>query len=219
MLGLCVLTGVACEEDQPNLTFTPPQTVSTDPTAKFTSLEEAAAELGKLTGQQVRPYSNYDYGRQKDYRCRSVIMRSEDDPTEVAEKLRPRMPLGYVIFVGTSRWREGAERLDGTEVVIGPGADQFDYLRLARTKGVNHGLDTEKISRRLNRLNNDYGIEIVQAETDTVIFRFVKPPWNYTKVADEIYDLCPDIVNRGTGTKEELGEYLKTSAFVHLWWQ
>jgi hypothetical protein len=210
---------MACEEDPPNLNFEPPTTDSTDSTERFTSLDAAAEELGKMTGQPVRKYSNFDYGRQKDFRCRSVVLRSEDDPSEVAERLRPRIPLGYVIFVGTSRWREGAERLDGTEVVIGPGADQFDYLRLARTRGVNHGLDTEKISRRLARLNNDYGIEIVQAETDTVIFRFLKPPWNYTKVADEIYELCPDIVTRGTGTKEDLGEYLKTSAFVHLWWQ
>src|SRR5678816_4321420 len=82
---------------------------------KFADIEEAAAELGKLTGQPVRNFSTYDYGRRQDERCRSVIIRSEEDASLYPPKLRPKLPLGLVCYVGTQEWRDGSDHGNGTE--------------------------------------------------------------------------------------------------------
>jgi len=189
---------------------------------KFADIDEAVAELAKMTGQPARNFSTYDYGRRQDERCRSVIVRSEEDASLYPPKLRPKLPLGLISYVGTSEWRDGSDHEDGTEVVIGPGADQFDYMRLARTKGRSTGVDTELLIRRMTGLHVKYGIEIVQAEADTVIFRWNRPPWNYAKVAVDLNDVCPDLLGPFSrlGTINGLEAYLRDpkTAYVHLTW-
>src|SRR3954468_17511918 len=144
-------------------TYVPTTTEPTEHAGpKYGDIDEAGLVLSKMTGQPVRAFSTYDYGRRQDERCRSVIVRSEEDASIYPPKIRPRLPLGLVCYVGTSDWRDGSDHANGTEIVIGPGADQFDYMRLARTRGRGSALDTELLIRRMTSLHNQYGIQIVQ---------------------------------------------------------
>jgi hypothetical protein len=187
---------------------------------KFADIEEAGAELARLTGQPVRNFSTFDFGRRQDERCRSVIIRSEEDASNYPPKIRPKLPLGLVCYVGTQEWKDGSDHGDGTELVIGPGADQFDYMRLARTRGRGSAMETELLIRRMTNLHVLYGIEIVQAEADTVIFRWARPPWNYTKVSEDVYQTCPDLLGpfSDLATMGDLEAYLRKSHYVHLTW-
>lgn len=228
LLLLLALGPAACNDDDKSKSSlgTPTLPPTTEPTEdagpKYADIEEAAAALAKLSGQHFRNFSTYDYGRRQDERCRSVIVRSEEDASTYPPKIRARLPLGLVCFVGTSDWRDGSDHAGGTEVVIGPGADQFDYMRLARTKGRGSGLETELLIRRMTDLNIEYGIQIVEAEADSVIFRWARPPWNYTKVSEDIYRICPDIISPFSeiASIEGLEAYLRhpKSTYVHLMW-
>jgi hypothetical protein len=227
-LCLALLLAVAqtgCRDDDKGKVAGASYVPTTEPTEnvsgpKFADIDAAAAALSKLTGATVRNYSTYDYGRRQDERCRSVIVRSEEDASMYPPKIRPRLPLGLVCYVGTSTWLDGSDHNDGTEVVIGPGADQFDYVRLARTRGKGTGVDTEMIIRRLTNLNVQYGIDIVQAEADTVIFRWTRPPWNYAKAAEDVTVACPDLLGPFSElrTSNDLEAYLKRDPYVHFTW-
>jgi hypothetical protein len=202
----------------------PPDTQPTEVVvgAKFADIDEAAAALTKLTGSPFRNYSTYDYGRRQDERCRSVIVRSEEDASVYPPKIRARLPLGLVCYVGTQEWRDGSDHGDGTEVVIGPGADQFDYMRLARTRGWTTGVGTEVLIRRMTNLHVQYGIEIVQAEADTVIFRWTRPPWDYTRLSKDMLEVCPDLLGPFSRIVDRNGleAYLRSpeTSYVHLTW-
>jgi hypothetical protein len=37
-------------------------------------------------------------------------------------------------------------------------------------------------------------------------------------LAEEIYSMCPDVVDQGTGTVEELAREMKESKLLYFWW-
>jgi Domain of unknown function (DUF4253) len=41
---------------------------------------------------------------------------------------------------------------------------------------------------------------------------------NHKKLAAEVYELCPDVVDQGTMTVEVLEEENKASGRIFLWW-
>lgn len=47
--------------------------------------------IEREAGQEVRPYSTYDFGRSKDYNHRSIIL-SETEAAQLIEKVKPSLP-------------------------------------------------------------------------------------------------------------------------------
>ena len=47
---------------------------------------------------------------------------------------------------------------------------------------------------------------------------FETPPKDYTKFAREVYAFCPDIVDQGAGSVEELAKEIERTKSVYLWW-
>lgn len=96
--------------------------------------------------------------------------------------------------------------------------DKYDILRALNTNGINYDVDTESLIKELKKWDDKYGIEIEGADEDWVDIRFNKLPANTIKFAQEIYELCPDSVEQGVGSLEELENYLKKDGEVFLWW-
>jgi hypothetical protein len=172
--------------------------------------------LEEVTGQKARAFSTHDFGRDHDERCFSTVVPL-DDAKELLKRLRARLPTGMVGFMGTSRWL-GDERHNGVELAVGPGETQFDILRLARADACNYGMDTEDIVKKLQKYDAEIGIDIFHAETDTVELDLKKLPGDLKAFAADLYEFCPDIVDQGCGTVEELERQIKKSKMVYLWW-
>ncbi len=60
-------------------------------------------------------------------------------------------------------------------------------------------------------------IDIVRAETDTVVFGLVNVPRDLAAFAEDLYKFCPDIVDQGAGSIEALQENV-AGGRVLLWW-
>src|SRR5207247_535691 len=125
-------------------------------------------------GKAVRPYSTFDFGRERDPACISVVVR-QGKAEALVRAVREALPSGLVAFIGTTNWL-GEERHWGVEVSVGEGRSQLDIVRLARTDACNCDLDTEDIVDRLQRYDSAFGIDIFHAETDTVEFRLIRLP-------------------------------------------
>lgn len=173
--------------------------------------------LARLSSKPVRGYSTFDFGREEDPEARSVVVPREEAEALV-RALRRELPAGYVAFIGTTNWLGEERHPEAVEVVVGLGQSQFDILRIARSDAVNHGMETEEIVTRLQQYDRDVGISLIQAETDTVVFDLLREPADWSAFARELYDFCPDIVEQGAGTVEELEEAIRELRQVLLWW-
>lgn len=173
--------------------------------------------LARATGAgKVRHYSTYDFGRAKDERCASVVV-PEEEAEALVFLLRNELESGLVAFVGTSRWL-GDEEHEGVEVVVGPGESQFAILQLARSDAVNYGMGTAEIAAKLKEYDEAFGIDIRRAETDTIAFDLLGWPRDLAAFAGAVYEFCPDIVDQGVGSVEELREAIEATGRVYLWW-
>lgn len=172
--------------------------------------------LSEVTGQPARAFSTQDFGREKYFKARSVLV-----PMKKAEALLPtlreRLPQGFVAFVGTMNSLAEPEP-DGVELVVAEGADQFEILRVAATDGVNHGLTTEAIIAELRQWDRVLGIDIWQASTDVVSLRLKSLPKNVDAFSRRVYKFCPDIVDQGFGDVGKLTQHIATKKSVYLWW-
>lgn len=180
------------------------------------TFEDASAELSRRSRVEARPYSTYDFGRERDTRSVSFVMTNRSAKQTVLE-MQGRLSSGLVVFIGTSNWL-GNEKPNGVEVVLARGADQFAILAIARSDGINYGHETEDVIRRLRQLDRDYGIAIFHAETDTIECRILRPVADPLKLARELYEFCPDIVDQGVETVERLAAELSARKEIYLWW-
>ena len=179
--------------------------------------EHAERELLARTGAgQVRPYSTHDFGRARDERCLSVVL-PEVEARSLLPGLREALPPGSVAFIGTTQWL-GDERHEGADLVVGPGASQFDIPRLARSNAANHDMDTEDLVEKLREYDQDHGIDVYHAETDTIEFMLLSTPEDLSGFAADLYEFCPDVVDQGVGSVAALQESIEVVGQVYLWW-
>lgn len=177
----------------------------------------ATKSLARTPGVgEVRPYSTYDFGRARDERCASVIV-PEGEAEALVFQVRDELDPGLVAFVGTSRWL-GDEKHEGVETVVGPGESQLDVVKLARSNAVNYDMETEEIVAKLKEYDEDFGMDIKRAETDTIVFDLVDWPRDLAAFASDLYGFCPDIVDQGVGSVEALRDAIEATGRVYPWW-
>jgi hypothetical protein len=172
--------------------------------------------LRDVTGQAVRDFSTQDFGREAYTKGRSVLV-PEKQAEQLLSLVRPKLLPGLVAFVGVTN-SHAMPKPDGVELVVAEGRDQFDILRVAATDGVNHGLGTEDLIKELVRWNDEFGIDIWQAETDVVQLRLKTLPKNLRAFANRVYKFCPDIVEQGVGDVRKLEKLIAQEKAVFLWW-
>lgn len=180
------------------------------------NFDGAVKILTNISGSQLRNYSTYDFGRQKDKNHHSIIVPYEKS-LEIVASTREKIGPNILVYLNTTRWL-GEEKHEGDEIVIVKSQDQFDSLKISRTNGTNHGLSTEDIIKKLKEFDKEFGIEIFSAETDKVGFALESWPIEMKVFCKELYKLCPDIVDQGSLDLETLEKQIRTNGQITLWW-
>jgi hypothetical protein len=180
------------------------------------SLDDAGFYLTKMTGKSLRLYSTRDFGREEFPEARSVLV-NETEAEQLLGKIRGHLGSGLVAFIGT-RTSHAKPKPKGVELVIGCGSSQFDILRIAASDAVNFGKQTEDLIQQIQAWDKVYGVDIFQAETDTIQFRLIKIPADLKKFAEEVYEFCPDIVDQGVGSVDQLAKGIGATGKLLLWW-
>jgi Domain of unknown function (DUF4253) len=96
--------------------------------------------------------------------------------------------------------------------------DQFVYLAVAHTDGINWDLDHAAVVARYREWAAQYGLELRGAGLDWLSARISKPPEDWAAFAREVYKFCPDIVDQGANTVEALATEMRVSNELYLWW-
>nr|WP_245200070.1 DUF4253 domain-containing protein [Herbaspirillum sp. LeCh32-8] len=131
--------------------------------------------------------------------------------------LRRELPPQWLSFVGTTNSLASPKPV-GAEIVVGPGREALDILDIAQTDAVNYGMVTKDLKAHLRLWDQQYGIDILQAGTDTIMLKLRKMPADLAAFAREVYEFCPDIVEQGAGTVEALEASIREYHGVFLWW-
>ncbi|MDR6226819.1 DUF4253 domain-containing protein [Desmospora profundinema] len=167
----------------------------------------------------VRPFFTVDFGRVPDESGLSLLLDKEEAEAGLTA-LRSVLPPGTLAFIGSTKWLDhtGDDREGMAELVLSPGEDQWDILRTARTNATNYEMDTDDVIRELKAIDNAVGIDIFHAETDMVSFRLKSDPNNWDAFCEDLYRLCPDIVDQGVGSVDDLQIFVRATREVQLWW-
>lgn len=179
-------------------------------------LQQASKLLRQITGSEVRPYATRDFGRDKYHGAISALI-DEKKAEGVLAKIRKELPSGLVAYIGTTRSLTKPPAV-GVELVVGQGTGPLDILEIAQTDAVNYGMVTKDLKAKLALWHKAYGIDIWQAETDTIQLRFIKMPGDLKAFAKEVYKFCPDIVDQGVGSQRALIKAIKEQGGLYLWW-
>lgn len=186
------------------------------PSLRFMTLTSASTQLAKLAGKPVRPYATRDFGREQYRDARSVVV-PKLKAESIVQQLRPSLGPGLLTFVGCTRSLDSTSE-PGSEVVIAEGATQFDILEIAKSDAVNFDMDTKDLIHKLKQYDAMYGIDIFHAETDTIEFTLRTLPKDMKSFCEDLYKFCPDIVDQGAGTLNDLEKQITESKSVYLWW-
>jgi hypothetical protein len=177
-------------------------------------VETAEEVLHDVTGKPVRPFSTRNFGcQQYSGACSVLVGRAESE--WLLERVRKRLPEGWLAFIGTMNGFANP-RPEGVELVAAPGTSPLDIVRVAASNGINYGLRNDDIIRELEAWHQEFGIDIWQAETDSIQLRFKTPP--DPSFALRLFRFCPDLFELEEESAPAVAKQIAKTGGVALWW-
>ncbi len=180
------------------------------------SLDQAGAILARVSGAKVRSFSTRDFGREQYSQARSILVPEARAPA-LLKAVREQLPAGFVAFIGTVD-SLAEPPVEGAELVVAPGRDQFDILRVAAADAANYDMLTDDLIRELQTWHREFGIDIWQAETDSIGLDLQTVPEGVEAFARRVFIFCPDIVVQVAGKSSDLARYIRQEKRLLLWW-
>ncbi len=96
--------------------------------------------------------------------------------------------------------------------------DPFEVIAAVQTDGCNCSLGTGDILDWLRELQAEQPFVLTMIAPDSLGGRFLEPVRDPKGLARRMYAFCPDIVDQGCGTVQELARQLKKSDQLFFWW-
>jgi len=102
--------------------------------------------------------------------------------------------------------------------LIGTTSDPCKIMEHSGTNGGNYGIETEDIVEKYKKWNKEFGVKTIGIGFDFCEFEIMNKEIDYKKLATEVYEFCPDVVDQGTETIENLENEIKKTGKIFLWW-
>lgn len=102
--------------------------------------------------------------------------------------------------------------------LIGTTSDAYRIMEYSETNGLNYDIETKDIIEKYRHWDKQFGIKPISMGFDFCECEIVNKDIDYKKLAAEVYEFCPDVVEQGTETVEGLEEEIKKTGRIFLWW-
>lgn len=133
---------------------------------------------------------------------------------QVLSKLRSQLKGSpYSAYLNEDAFGFGSDK-----IAIIKSNNDFDYLEIVRTDGINYELEYKDVLRQYKKWNDLYGLKLKGAGQSWLEAEFIKMPDDWKAFAEEVYEFCPDVVDQGSGDIESLANDMKKMNAVYLWW-
>lgn len=108
--------------------------------------------------------------------------------------------------------------LNKAVITILQSKNKFEPILFEGTNGVNYDIYPNDIIKKLIIWDKRYGIELNKVGEDFLEGSFINPPSDIPKLAQEMYEFCPDIVDQGCETIAALEQSIQDSNKFFFWW-
>ena len=190
--------------------------------------------LDQDTAEKIKNFSSGNYQISKGQEDREILFDDSENLKNYSKNLPRALKINVKAENSTLIIEQFKEQLKLKELIIYKSAENYGYeddvitilqsknkyepLLFEATNAVNYDIYTPQIIEKLKSWDSKYGIELYGVGTDFVFGEFKIQPNNLKKLAKEIYQFCPDIVDQGVGNIKELENSLKESKSFFLWW-
>ena len=122
---------------------------------------------------------------------------------------------GYCIFLLENNFNIN-NKLDNIGIL--KTTDKYTVLKQIATDGINWDITNDSLISIIKTFDKKYSLELIGASGDWCEFIIHNEPTSWTQFAKEVYKVCPDVVDQGTGTVEALADELKKTKRLYFWW-
>jgi len=138
--------------------------------------------------------------------------KSYDLVFALKDKLRQK---GYSIFLLENNFNID-NKLDDIGVL--KTTDKYTVLKQIATDGINYDITNDSLISIIKNFDKKYSLELIGASGDWCEFIIHSEPKNWKQFAEEVYKVCPDVVDQGTETVQALAEEMKKTKRLYFWW-
>ena len=96
--------------------------------------------------------------------------------------------------------------------------DKYSILQQIQTNGANYDIDTDSLISIIKKFDEKYSLELIQASGDCCMFIIHQMPQSWLLIAQEVYEVCPDVVEQGAGSIKELAKEMEENKILYFWW-
>ena len=104
------------------------------------------------------------------------------------------------------------------DIVIINCADQFELIKLIGTNGVNYDVYNDDIVAQMKEWHKTVDFTIDVVDVARIHAYMDKSPKNIKQFAKEVYKFCPDVIDQGYSSMDEMIEDYKENKYFWLWW-
>ncbi|MET0393704.1 MAG: DUF4253 domain-containing protein [Chitinophagaceae bacterium] len=128
---------------------------------------------------------------------------------------RPVQAKGYSIFLLENNFGFNNEP---DRIGVLKTTDKYTILEQVGTDGINHDITNDSLITLVKNFDKKYSLELIAASGDWCEFIIHNEPESWMQMANEVYKVCPDVVDQGTDTVQALADELKKTKRLYFWW-
>jgi hypothetical protein len=102
--------------------------------------------------------------------------------------------------------------------MTGTTSDPYKLMEFSETNGANYDIETFHIVDKYKKWDKEFGIMPIGIGFDFCECQIKNRNIDYKKLAEEVYEFCPDVVEQGTETVEALEDEIRRSGTIYMWW-
>jgi hypothetical protein len=96
--------------------------------------------------------------------------------------------------------------------------DKYTILKQIATDGINYEITNDSLISIIKSFDEKYSLELIGAAGDWCEFIIHNEPKSWAQFANEVYKVCPDVVDQGTSTVQALADEMKRTKRLYFWW-
>lgn len=145
-----------------------------------------------------------------------VFEETEMNTEKILEELHDSLKAkGYYLFVLERNYGMANQK---DMMAILKTTDQFEVLKHIETNGINYDIDTDSVVAIMKGFDKRYQLDLIGANGEWCEFIIKGENVDWKKLAEEAYLVCPDIVDQGVGSIEDLVTSMQQTKRLYFWW-
>lgn len=104
------------------------------------------------------------------------------------------------------------------DIVIINYSDPFKIIRLIGTDGINYDLYNNDIVKKLKEWDKQVNFKVAVIDAARIHAYMQKLPEDISKFTDEVYKFCPDVIDQGYESMNEMVKDYNNNKYFWLWW-